>query len=123
MVAGIVLAALGLEVTVAHVDVSFTSEHAFALLGGVAVYLLAHVALRLRTAHTLNRQRLALALVLLALIPVATTVPAIATLAGVNVLLWAMIAFETARYDDRRYRLRHGLEMEPDNPIGGERTT
>ena len=49
--------------------------------------------------------------------------PAIATLAGVNVLLWAMIAFETARYDDRRYRLRHGLEMEPDNPIGGERTT
>ncbi|MDQ6853125.1 MAG: low temperature requirement protein A [Actinomycetota bacterium] len=123
MVAGIVLAALGLEVTVAHVDESFTSEHAFALLGGVAVYLLAHVALRLRTAHTLNRQRLALALVLLALIPVATTVPAIATLAGVNVLLWAMIAFETARYDDRRYRLRHGLEMEPDNPIGGERTT
>jgi low temperature requirement protein LtrA len=123
MVAGIVLAALGLEVTVAHVDESFTSEHAFALLGGVAVYLLAHVALRLRTAHTLNRQRLALALVLLALIPVATTVPAIATLAGVNVMLWAMIAFETARYDDRRYRLRHGLEMEPDNPIGGERTT
>ena len=123
MVAGIVLAALGLEETIAHVDDSFSIENAFALLGGVAIYLLAHVALRLRMAHTLNRQRLALALVLFALIPVATIVPAIATLAGVNVLLWAMIAFETARYDDRRYRLRHGLEMEPETPIGGERTT
>jgi low temperature requirement protein LtrA len=123
MVAGIVLAALGLEETLAHVDESFDAEHAFALLGGVAIYLLAHVALRLRNAHTLNRERFALALLLFALIPVATTIPAIATLAGVNVLLWAMIAFETARYDDRRYRLRHGLDMEPDSPIGGETTT
>jgi hypothetical protein len=29
-----------------------------------------------------------------------------------------MIAYETAKYDDRRYRLRHGLEV---GPIGGER--
>jgi hypothetical protein len=43
------------------------------------------------------------------------------TLSIVNVLLWAMIAYETARYDDRRYRLRHGLEPEPDRPFGGER--
>ena len=46
---------------------------AFALLGGVAIYLLAHVALRLRNAHTLNRQRLLVALVLGALVPLATT--------------------------------------------------
>jgi len=123
MVAGIVLTALGLEETLAHVDESFDAEHAFAVLGGVSVYLLAHVALRLRNARTLNRQRLALALVLFALIPVATTIPAIATLAGVNVLLWAMIAYETAQYDDRRYRLRHGLEVDPPSPLGGERTT
>ncbi len=92
MVAGIVLAALGLEETLAHVDDALDAVHAFALLGGVAIYLLAHVALRLRNAHTLNRQRLVLAVLLLALIPVATTVPSLATLAGVNVLLWAMIA-------------------------------
>jgi low temperature requirement protein LtrA len=122
MVAGIVLTALGLEETLAHVDESFDAQHAFALLGGVAVYLLAHVVLRLRNARTLNRQRLALAVVLFALIPVATTVPAIATLAGVNVLLWAMIAYETAQYDDRRYRLRHGLDVDPPSPLGGERT-
>ena len=98
-----------------------TPWRAFALLGGVAIYLLAHVALRLRNAHTLNRQRLVLAVVLFALIPVATVVPALATLAGVDVLLWAMIAYETANYDERRYRLRHGLDPDPESPLGGER--
>ncbi len=36
MVAGIVLAALGLEETLAHVDDPLEAVHAFALLGGVA---------------------------------------------------------------------------------------
>jgi low temperature requirement protein LtrA len=120
MVAGIVLASLGLEETLAHVDEQLDAVHAFALLGGVSIYLLAHVALRLRNARTLNVQRLVLALVLFALIPVATTVPALATLAGVNVLLWAVIAFENiVIYDERRYQLRHGVEVEP--PTRGER--
>jgi low temperature requirement protein LtrA len=124
MVAGIVLAALGLEETLAHVDDAFDPEHAFALLGGVAIYLLAHVALRLRNARTVNVQRLVLALVLFALIPVAVTIPALASLVGVNALLWVMIAYETVKvYGDRRYRLRHGLETEVPGPIGAERTT
>jgi low temperature requirement protein LtrA len=122
MVAGIVLAALGLEETLAHVDEALDGEHAFALLGGVAIYLLAHVALRLRNARTINSERLALAVVLFATIPIAVTVPAIATLAGVNVLLWSMIAYETIRiYDERRYRLRHGLDVEVPGPLGRER--
>jgi len=114
MVAGIVLGALGIEETLAHVDEALDGVHAFALLGGIALYLLAHVALRLRNAHSINVQRLALALALLALIPAAMSVPALATVSGVNVLLWAMIAYETATYDERRYRLRHGIE--PDEP-------
>ena len=64
MVAGIVLAALGIEETLAHVDETLDGVHALALLGGSAVYLLAHVALRLRNAHSINVQRLALALAL-----------------------------------------------------------
>jgi low temperature requirement protein LtrA len=116
MVAGIVLAALGLEETLAHLDEPLDPEHAFALLGGVAVYLLAHVALRLRNAHTVNVQRLVLALLLFALIPLALQVPSLASLSGVNVLLWAMIAYETASYGEGRYRLRHGLEPEPPPP-------
>jgi low temperature requirement protein LtrA len=121
MVAGIVLAALGLEETLAHIGDALDAVHAFALLGGVALYLLAHVALRLRNAHTLNRQRLALAVLLLALIPVATTIPSLAALAGIDVLLWAMIVYETANYDERRYRLRHGLDPDPPSALGGER--
>jgi low temperature requirement protein LtrA len=113
MVAGIVLGALGLEETLAHVDEPLDGPHAVALLGGIAVYLLAHVALRLRNAHTINVQRLGLALVLWALVPVALRTPSLTTLAGVVALLWAMIAYETATYDEGRYRLRHGLEADP----------
>jgi low temperature requirement protein LtrA len=117
MVAGIVLVALGLEDTLAHVGDPLDDVHRFALLGGTAIYLLAHVALRLRNAHTVNRQRLAVALVLLALCPIGLDVPALATLAGVNVLIWAIIAYENTRiYDERRYRLRHGLPVDPPGP-------
>ena len=104
---------VGLEATIAHVDEPLELGAAFGLLGGVAIYLLAHVALRLRNAHTLNRQRLLVALVLGALVPLATTLTALATLAIVNLLIWVMIAYETATYDERRYRLRHGLDIEP----------
>jgi low temperature requirement protein LtrA len=118
MVAGIVLVALGLEYTLAHVDDPLDGVHRFALLGGVAIYLLAHVVLRLRNARTLNRQRLLLALVLLALCPVGLDVSSLASLAGLNVALWAVIAYETVKiYDERRYRLRHGLPVDP--PYGG----
>ena len=113
MVAGIVLSAFGLEEAIAHVDEPLEWVPAFALLGGVAIYLLAHVALRLRNARTLNRQRLLLALVLLALVPVATTIPALAALALLDLLIWVMIAYEVGTYDERRYRLRHGLDIEP----------
>jgi low temperature requirement protein LtrA len=110
MVAGIVLVALGLEATLAHLEDPLDAERSAALLGGVALYLLAHVVLRLRNAHTLSRTRFGLAVALLLLVPAATTVPALVTVAALNVPLWAMIAYETRLYGDRRYRLRHGLE-------------
>lgn len=113
MVAGIVLAAFGLEETLAHVDDSLHSVPAFALLGRTSIYLLAHVTLRLRNARTINRQRLALALLLLVLWPAAGEVSALVTLAVVNVLIWLMIAYEMTTYDERRYALRHGLDFEP----------
>jgi low temperature requirement protein LtrA len=122
MVAGIVLAALGLEETLAHVDEALDGVHAFALLGGVAIYLLGHVALRLRNAGTINGERLALALALFALIPAAMEIPSLWTLVGLNVLLWVMITYETVRvYDEGRYRLRHGLDVEVPGRVGSER--
>ena len=66
----------------------------------------------LRGARTLNRQRLALGLLLFALIPAAVEVPALATLGVVTALLCAMIAYETRRYGERRGRVRHQYAVE-----------
>jgi low temperature requirement protein LtrA len=106
MVAGIVLVALGLKTTIGHFGGHLETVPAFALLGGLALYLLAHVAFRYRHIHTINRQRLLLAIVLLILVPVATEVPALAALAVANVLIWAMIAYETRSYGEGRQRVR-----------------
>ncbi|HEX6754124.1 MAG TPA: low temperature requirement protein A [Solirubrobacterales bacterium] len=107
MVAGIVLVALGLKKTIGHFDAHLDGVLAFALLGGLALYLLGHVTFRYRHIHTINRQRLLLALVLLLLIPVATEVPALVALAVANVLIWAMIAYETRSYGEGRHQVRH----------------
>ena len=53
-----------------------------------------------------------LAVVLLALTPVATAIDPLVSLAGVNVLLWAMIAYEHSHYGESRYALRHGLDVD-----------
>jgi len=106
LVAGIVLAALGLKLTIGHFDEHLHTVPAFALLGGVAVYLLGLVAFRYRHVHSINRRRLGLAIVLLILVPVATEVPALIALAVANVLLWAMIAYETRMYGEGRQELR-----------------
>ncbi len=113
MVAGVVLAALGLKKTIGHFDDRLATVPAFALLGGVAIYLLGLVAFRYRHIGSLNRQRLGVALLLLILVPLATEIPALAAVAIANALLWPMIAYETRLYGDRRYRVRHA------GPAGG----
>jgi low temperature requirement protein LtrA len=113
MVAGIVLAAFGLEEALPHLDDHLHVVPAFALFGGVAIYLLAHVALRLRNAHSISWTRLGAAVLLFALWPAATEVTALTSLIAVNVVLWLMIAWETSHYGEGRYRLRHGLEFDP----------
>jgi len=112
MAAGIVLVAVGLEETLAHVDAELDTVAAAALLGGVAIYLLAHVALRLRNAHSVNVLRLVLAVALAALVPVGRELPSLVTLGGVTALMWVLIAYETSSYGEARTRLRLGLPDE-----------
>ena len=113
MVAGIILFALGLKKTLGDPDEALKVVPAFALLGGVAIFLLGLVAFRYRHVHTLNRRRLGLAIMLSALIPLALEIPALAILAVLAVPIWALIAYETRGYGEGRRRLRRGEAAPP----------
>src|SRR5215218_671930 len=106
MVAGIVLVALGMKKAIGHVEDPLKIVPTFALLGGTALYLLAHVAFRLRNVRTLNRRRLGLAIVLSASIPALYARPAIVPLALLSAALVVLIAYETTIYGEARYRVR-----------------
>jgi low temperature requirement protein LtrA len=106
LVAGIVLAAFGLKTVIAHTGADLDWVTGFALLGGIAMYLLGLVAFRYRHNHTWNRNKLILAAILLVLIPLATAIPALATQAIATALLALLIVREHAGYDERRDRLR-----------------
>ena len=84
MVAGIVLFAFGLETTLHEAASPLPTVPALGLVGGIALYLLAHVALRLRTAGGLGWGRPVATVVLLGLFPVAREVPALTTLASLR---------------------------------------
>jgi low temperature requirement protein LtrA len=107
MVAGIALIAVGMKRTIGHVEDPLKLVPAAALLGGAAMYLLAHVAFRLRNMHTLSRRRLVCAIILLALLPAGSVLPALLTLGILAALLAALIAYEALRYAEARDRVRH----------------
>jgi hypothetical protein len=102
-----VLLALGLKKTLGDVGEPLKLVPAVALLGGTAAYLVAHVAFRLRNVRRFSWQRLVCALLLLALVPAAIELPALAMLAIVFAMLAAVIAYEAVRFAELRERLRH----------------
>jgi low temperature requirement protein LtrA len=106
LVAGIVLSAFGIKVTIGHTGAHLHAVPAFALLGGIAIYLLGLVGFRYRHIRSVNRRRLGLAIVLLILVPVATEIPALLTLAIADLLLLALIVYEHRGYGEARDQLR-----------------
>jgi low temperature requirement protein LtrA len=121
MVAGIVLFALGLKTTLADVDGVLPTIPALGLCGGVALYLLAHVALRLRIGGGLGHGRTVATILLLALLPVAREVPALTALGLVAAVCVALIAYEALRYRESRawIRSRRGaFTMEEASRVG-----
>ncbi len=106
MFAGIVLAALGAKKVIAHVNDPLDTVPAFALCGGVAIYLLSHDAIRYRSVRSVNPRRCLAAAACAALIPAATRVDGIVALALVAAVCTALIAYETLRLRDARARIR-----------------
>ena len=108
MVAGIVLFALGMKTTLAHVGDELEAVPAVALCGGVALYLVALSALKRRNIGSFNYPRLVAAAALAGLAPLATAMPALLALGLVAGVACGLIAYETVRYADTRDRVRHG---------------
>jgi low temperature requirement protein LtrA len=107
MVAGVILIALGVKKTLGDVDAPLETVPTVALLGGIALYLAALVAFRLRLHTGLSRGRLTAAIVSLALIPVALEVErALVVLAIAAVVSATLIAYEVIRFSEPRARLR-----------------
>lgn len=106
MVAGVILVALGVKTTLAHVGDPLAPVPAVALCGGVALYLLGHNAFRLRDVGTVSVPRLLAAAASLALVPLALLVPSLLSLGAVALVLVTLAAYETARERELRRRLR-----------------
>ncbi len=107
MVLGIVLLALGVKKVLAHVGEPLSVEMGFALLGGLAIYLLAHVGFRLRNTGTLSRRRVLAAVVLLALVPLTPEADALVALAAGTAVMILLIAYEAIRFAPAREEIRH----------------
>ena len=114
MVAGIILFAVGVKKTMGDYADPLKLVPAVALCGGIALYLLAHVLFRLRNVGSLNRQRVVVAIILLALLPLAVEIPALATLTTVAALCVCLIAYEAIRFAEARDRVRHAAA----EPVG-----
>ena len=106
MVFGIVLVALGLKKTLLDIDAPLKAVVSVALFGGMALYLLAHVAFRLRNIHTVNVQRIVVSGVLIVLIPVGVLLPSLASLGILAGVLVALVTYEAIRFREIRHRIR-----------------
>jgi low temperature requirement protein LtrA len=108
IVAGIVLAALGVEGVLAHAGEGepLGAFYALPLFGGVALYLAGLLLFKRRLHNMLSLPRLVASGVLLAALPAAVVLPPLVGLAGLVVILAALIAVETTRYAPIRRSLR-----------------
>ena len=111
MIVGIVLFAFAMKTIVAHVGEELDSVAAFALCGGSALYLLTYSAIRIRIERRLrvSRGRLAAALALLLVLPVAMVVPALAALALVTAVWLALHTYEIVWWREARTESRSAL--------------
>jgi low temperature requirement protein LtrA len=106
LIAGIILTALGVKKTIGDVDEPLKTVPAVALCGGVGLYLFGHVAIRWRSVHSLNRQRVLTGLVALALIPLAVEVDSLAALITIAALMAGLATYEALVFRARRSEIR-----------------
>jgi low temperature requirement protein LtrA len=109
LIAGIVLAALGVEGVVAHAGEGepLGAFYALPLFGGVMLYLAGQLLFKRRVHGALSLPRLVTIGVLLAALPAAVALPPLAGLTGLVLILAGLIVVETTRYAQTRRNLRN----------------
>jgi low temperature requirement protein LtrA len=117
MVAGVVLVALGMKETLAHVGDDLRTIPAVGLCAGLALYFAAHVLVRYRVSRTIGHGRPVAVVALLALLPIALRVPALAALALVSAACVALIAYEAIRYREHRAQIRSARKTGDEFPL------
>jgi low temperature requirement protein LtrA len=108
ILAGVVVSALGVEEAMHHVEERepFGLFGAAALFGGTSLYLAGHGAFWRRSAGYWKIWRMGGAAVLVALVPVGASVPALAALVLVVLVTAAIVVIETIRYAEARAEIR-----------------
>jgi low temperature requirement protein LtrA len=117
MIAGIVLFALGLHETIEDVGEPLGAVPAVALFGGLSLYYLAHILQRIRLVHFIRHAtsdrpgyigpgRLTACVVMLALIPAALELPALASLGAAAAVCCGLIAWDVIHYRQERVDVR-----------------
>jgi low temperature requirement protein LtrA len=104
IVAGILLAAVGDELVIAHPTEELADAELAAVVAGPALYLLAHVALRLRMTGTISGRRLVGALACIAIAAVGTFAPALVVAGLLFGVLVAVIVGDQVAAARRRGR-------------------
>ena len=117
MIVGIVILALGFKKTMGYIADPQHPAHgpwghlsvtaAVTLCVGPAMYLIAHLAFRYRNIRTINKPRAVATAVLLAMIPVCMSFPAIVSIGLVALLFSCLVLFEVKHYAEARHRIRH----------------
>ena len=106
MIAGIMLFAFAMKVTLAHVGSELDTIPAFGLCVGPSVYLAAFSLLRLRIARRVGRGRALAAVACAALFPVALAVPALLSLTLVATVWIALHVYELVWWREVRAETR-----------------
>ena len=104
LVAGIIIFAVGVKLSLRDVGEPLADAPRLALCGGIALYLLGHAAFRLRLSGAVNPEKLVIAGALLALFALGSELPAWCVLSVATALLATLCALE-ATLERRRARV------------------
>ena len=108
LVAGVVLAAVGVEGALRLADSAapIGAFYGLCLVGGVVLHLVGHLIFDRRVLRARNIARASTLVVLIALAPVVGVLPALAALASVTAVLAALVVFERLRFAELRSEYR-----------------